>query len=157
MAIRYLSKQRPDRQPQIRIIDQVVLGVFSITPGGKRQPFGLLGMQNPQPLLDRHALNLRRRARELFRGRDALQVLPQIGGQGVLPAGTFLELRETTRVSGEAQPQVVEQKDRSEGERFQRVERIVRTGYQVRHLPQGVQMGDVVDGEVGQIAVDLAG
>jgi hypothetical protein len=51
----------------------------------------------------------------------------------------------------------VEQEDRSESEGFQRVERIVRTGDQVRHLPQGVQMGDVVDGEVGQVAVDLTG
>ncbi|MFL6260070.1 MAG: hypothetical protein ACJ76Y_10185 [Thermoanaerobaculia bacterium] len=51
----------------------------------------------------------------------------------------------------------MEQEDRSEPEGFQRVERIVRTGDQVRHLPQGVQMGDVVDGEVGQVAVDLAG
>ncbi len=84
-------------------------------------------------------------------------MLSQIGGQGVLPAGALLELGETAGVGGEAEAQVVEQEDGSEGEGFQRVERIVRTGDQVRHLPEGVQMGDVVDGEVGEVAVDLTG
>ncbi len=155
--MRDFPEKMTDRLSQIRIFYQVVFGASSVSPRSERQPLRLLGMQAPQPLLDSHPLNLRRRARELFRGGDALQVLPQIGGQGVLPTGAFLELGETAGISGEAEAEIVEQEDRSEREGFQRVERIVRTGDQVRHLPQGVQMGDVVDGEVGQVAVDLAG
>jgi hypothetical protein len=152
-----LTKKRSNRKAQVRIIDQVVFGTSSVPPRGKSQSFGTLGVQEPQTLLDCHAFHLRRRARELFRGRDALQVLPQIGGQGVLPTRAFLELGETAGIGGEAEAKIMEQEGRSEREGFQRVKRIARTGDQVRHLPESVQMGDVVDGEVGQVAVNLTG
>jgi hypothetical protein len=157
VAVRNFPEERSNRLPQVGIFDQVVLGTSFMTPGSERQTLGLLGVQDPQALLDCHAFDLRRRARELFCGGDALQVFPQIGRQGILPAGAFLELGETAGPSGEAEAQVVEQEDRSEREGLQRIERIVRTGDQVRHLPQGVKMGDVVDSEVGQVAVDLVG
>lgn len=80
MTMRDFPKERPNRQPQVGIIDQVVFGASPVSPRSQSQPFSLFRVQNPQPLLDRHTLDLRRWARELFRGGNALQVLPQIGG-----------------------------------------------------------------------------
>jgi hypothetical protein len=69
----------------------------------------------------------------------------------------LLELSKAAGVGSETEAQIVDQENRTEREGFQRIERIARTGDQVSHLPQGVQMGDVVDGKVGKVAVDLAG
>src|SRR5690242_4793976 len=50
----------------------------------------------------------------------------------------------------------MDQEDRPKREGLQRTERIVRTGEQVRHLPQGVEMGDAVNRKFRYIAVDLS-
>jgi hypothetical protein len=80
VAVCDFSEERTDRLPQVRIIDQVVFGTSFVAPSYERQPFGLLGVQGSQALLDRHALYLRRRARDLFGRGDALQVFSQMGG-----------------------------------------------------------------------------
>ena len=157
VTVRDFSQTRPDLLSQVGIIDQVVDGPsVRIRVRGERQPLSLLSVQHAQPLLDRRPLDVRRGIRELFRGGDALQTLPQESGQSVPPAVAFLDLVRSTGPGGEAEPQIVDQENPSEHERFQRIKRVIRPRDQGRHLPESVQMGEAVVGEVGQVAVNLA-
>ncbi|MEM1268406.1 MAG: hypothetical protein AAGI08_00025 [Bacteroidota bacterium] len=155
MAVGDPADQRAVAAPEVRILNQVEGAAGRVWPRDEREPLGLLSVPHPQHVLGCALGDLSRRILDLLLGSRPAVFAPEHAGHRVEPEVRALQLLNAGRVGSQSQAEVVDQEGAAEHVRLSRGDGVIVAGDQVCHLPERVDVRDIVDREVGEVTTDL--